>query len=360
MNNQITNTDIVISADAHVGETDELRRRLPKRFRDMLPELRVDTNGNLEFWVKGKMVDGQAGCKPTEEDLLREFRSDPSQGTNIDRRLHDMALEGVDAQVIFPNIGLSCSLGTHPADFYHAWASAYNDYVRDIFSVDPKRFKPAAMLAVDNVEDTVSEAALRIKQGFCTLFLPNVVPWQPYSLAVYEPLWALAAESGVPLNFHVFGGNLALTSSFAYVPDLSQKRIDQAKQVDKDAEVTDELLTNTIIGMAAGLSTIVELTSAGVLERYPGLRFVVTESECGWLAWTLQAMDQIQQRRHLKMRKLALKPSGYFLRQGAITISDDPVGLNNICFTGTDCLIWGNDYPHDEGTFPTVASLWSI
>ena len=26
--------------------------------------------------------------------------------------------------------------------------------------------------------------------------------------------------------------------------------------------------------------------------------------------------------------------------------------LNNVRFTGTDCMLWGNDYPHDEGTFP--------
>lgn len=28
------------------------------------------------------------------------------------------------------------------------------------------------------------------------------------------------------------------------------------------------------------------------------------------------------------------------------------MALNNVRFTGTDCLVWGNDYPHDEGTFP--------
>ena len=33
-------------------------------------------------------------------------------------------------------------------------------------------------------------------------------------------------------------------------------------------------------------------------------------------------------------------------------ISDDPMALRNIEFTGTDCLMWGSDYPHDEGTFP--------
>ena len=60
----------------------------------------------------------------------------------------------------------------------------------------------------------------------------------------------------------------------------------------------------------------------------------------------------MQERRYIAMRKLSLRASEYFKRQGAVTISDDPVALNNVELTGSDCLIWGNDYPHDEGTFP--------
>ena len=34
------------------------------------------------------------------------------------------------------------------------------------------------------------------------------------------------------------------------------------------------------------------------------------------------------------------------------TFQDDPVAIHNIPFTGTDCLLWGNDYPHPESTYP--------
>ena len=30
----------------------------------------------------------------------------------------------------------------------------------------------------------------------------------------------------------------------------------------------------------------------------------------------------------------------------------DPVAIQNRNVTGTDCLLWGNDYPHLEGSFP--------
>ena len=106
----------------------------------------------------------------------------------------------------------------------------------------------------------------------------------------------------------------------------------------------------SVMGAAAGMAPIIELTGAGVLDRFPALEFVVTESDCGWLPWVLQYMDQMQERL-LYLRKLQQKPSEYFRRQGTITISDDPVALDNIDLIGVERIMWGNDYPHDEGTF---------
>ena len=111
-------------------------------------------------------------------------------------------------------------------------------------------------------------------------------------------------------------------------------------------------MATTVVGMAAGMGPIIHLTGAGVLERYPDFRFAVIESECGWLAWVLAAMDSMQEKRHLYLPPLPLKASEYFLRQGSIAITDDPPGVHNIALTGADCMLWGNDYPHDEGTFP--------
>ena len=348
-------SDVVISTDAHVGEPEALRQRLPKAYRDRLPIFGVDRNGNLDIRIKGeKRTTRRKRRKPTPEDLLREFRSDPSQGTDLDRRLHDMALEGVDGQVIFPNIGLSCSMGTDSPGYYHAWARAHNDFVWDVFGPHHDRFKPAAMLAVDDPKRMLAEAKRCLKLGFASFFLPATVPWQPYRLKVYDPLWRLAVEADVPVNFHIFSGNLALRGDFASIAELSPSRYRKARQLSAHEDRTDvpEMVGISVLGMAAGMSPIAELCGSGVLERHPDLKFVITESECGWLAWVLHAMDQMQERRYLGMQRLDLRPSEYFLRQGTATITDDPIALNNIAFTGTDCLAWGNDYPHDEGIFP--------
>jgi predicted TIM-barrel fold metal-dependent hydrolase len=170
----------------------------------------------------------------------------------------------------------------------------------------------------------------------------------------------MAEEASIPITFHVFSGNLALGGEFADPGHMSEERLALTIEQGKDRVKHSEQL-DTVIGMAAGMAPILELTSSGVLERHPGLRFVITESECGWLAWALQAMDQMQRRRHLYRKDLPLRASEYFLRQGFVTITDDPVALNNIGFTGSDCLLWGNDYPHDEGTWPdSHASIEAI
>jgi predicted TIM-barrel fold metal-dependent hydrolase len=182
------------------------------------------------------------------------------------------------------------------------------------------------------------------------------VPWQPYRLDVYEPLWSLVAEAGVPLSFHVFSGNLAMGGEFGDVADMNAERVAKAKKAAAARRAGEEQL-ETVVGMAAGMAPILELTGSGALERHPDLRFVIVEAECGWLPWALQAMDQMQERRHIYTRKLPLRAGEYFRRQGAITITDDAVALRNVEAIGSECLLWGNDYPHDEGTWPDSAPV---
>ena len=112
-------------------------------------------------------------------------------------------------------------------------------------------------------------------------------------------------------------------------------------------------LTHMAMSMARGQNPVALMISSGVLERHPALRFVVVECGAGWLAWLLYVLDEQVEKKHMWVRpKLALKPSEYFRRQGFVTFSDDPVALANLAFTGAECLLWGSDYPHDEGTFP--------
>ena len=51
-------------------------------------------------------------------------------------------------------------------------------------------------------------------------------------------------------------------------------------------------------------------------------------------------------------RPLQAPPGYYIRRQAKATFMWDPVAIANREFTGIECLMWGNDYPHEEGSFP--------
>jgi predicted TIM-barrel fold metal-dependent hydrolase len=343
--------EILISADSHVGEPEALRQRMPAELRGRFPIMVHTDDGDLATGFDGEPLLVKT-AKLDDRARELEFRSDRTLGTDLAVRYRDMAREGVDGQVVFPNIGLLVNSGDETPEFHQAWARAHNDFVHEVFAPDRQRFKLAAMLSLDDVSIALAEAERCTKLGFETLFLPCTMPWQPYRLPVYEPLWSFAEEAGIPVNFHVFSGNLSpLGGDFASLGQVSPERHERARKL-YEVEARGEWLSTTCMGIASGMSPILELTGAGVLERHPGLRFVVTEADCGWLAWVLQIMDQMQQRRGHYIHKLPMRASDYFRRQGAITITDDPVALHNVEFTGADALLWGNDYPHDEGTWP--------
>ncbi len=98
-------TDVLISADSHVGETVELRDRLPEEFRHLMSLVVPSPDQDVTVYRGDKIIE-EPGGEPSAAERELEFRDDPSLGTNLDRRLRDMAREGVDAQVVFPNVAL--------------------------------------------------------------------------------------------------------------------------------------------------------------------------------------------------------------------------------------------------------------
>jgi hypothetical protein len=46
-----------------------------------------------------------------------------------------------------------------------------------------------------------------------------------------------------------------------------------------------------------------------------------------------------------------LMPSEYVQRQFHVSFQDDPVAVACRHITGIGSVVWGNDYPHAEGTF---------
>jgi predicted TIM-barrel fold metal-dependent hydrolase len=116
------------------------------------------------------------------------------------------------------------------------------------------------------------------------------------------------------------------------------------------------------------------LATSGVLERHPDMHVVFVEYNVGWLPWMMETVDFYTESfdrygttdnmgsarlaganrppKPVITPQLEERPSFYVRRQVHATFQDDQVGMQNINITGVDALLWGSDYPHEEGTYP--------
>jgi predicted TIM-barrel fold metal-dependent hydrolase len=103
---------------------------------------------------------------------------------------------------------------------------------------------------------------------------------------------------------------------------------------------------------------------SGAFERFPGLKFVVTEQGCGWLPGLLAQLDGILKgvREKGAIGELRFKPehvlpktaTEYVQQNVWFGVSFPQAGDISAArkSLGIDRVMWGSDYPHDEGTYP--------
>ena len=335
---------LAISADAHLNEPLELYERLPRGYQDRAPRV-ANIGGEPHMIVEGQPPRPLNAPNPlTEDDMQRYWREESDSelgrvfhragGTDVQLRLKDQDADGIRAEVIYPH-GTFNTFTSTDSGFQLALARLYNDYYHEIFGAYPDRFAVSAVIPLHDIDQAIREASRVAKMGFRSLSIPIDIPALPYNMPEYDPFWATVEELGIPLALHIF-------------TEAEHSTANEPRRA-----MPGEDLAFEIIDQAAAMKPMCLFIASGVLERFPRLKFVLVECGIGWLAWVLQTLDQINDKRHMWIQpKLELKPSEYFKRQGAATFCDDEIGLANRHLTGVGSLLWGNDYPHDEGTFP--------
>lgn len=316
----------IVSADCHVNEPPDLwEQRIDAQYRPRLPH-QEERNGEKWVVVEGHRPVRVAQLKLEGEDLERS----KAGSRDPDERLRDLTRDGVDAEVIYPNRGLLMYTSPDPG-FQAAMCRVWNDWSYETFKDHWRRMAPVCAIAPLDVPSAIAELERCAKLGFRSVFMPAQVAGKPYNVSEYDPLWAAIQDSGMPISFHVGTGRDPRTASGN----------------------GGAIINYAIHALGAAQEPVAQLCSSGVLERFPTLRFVTVEAGIGWVAWLLHVLDEAARKHHFWVRpKLPLLPSEYWRRQGYATFQDDPIGLHLLQYTGIDNLMWGNDYPHHEGTWP--------
>jgi len=98
----------------------------------------------------------------------------------------------------------------------------------------------------------------------------------------------------------------------------------------------------------------------GVFERHPDLRVVCAEADAGWVPHFMYRMDHAWNRHRNWLAPgvtLERKPSEYFAEHIYVTFQDDWTAFRFADDMNWKRLMWANDFPHSDSTWPWSQEL---
>jgi predicted TIM-barrel fold metal-dependent hydrolase len=98
----------------------------------------------------------------------------------------------------------------------------------------------------------------------------------------------------------------------------------------------------------------------GVFERFPKLKIVSAENDAGWMAYLLERLDYVFDRRRnyfpMQLSRTML-PSELVRRATWVTFMRDRSAVEQRESIGRDKLLWSSDYPHQDSTWPESRAM---
>ncbi|HUD92694.1 amidohydrolase family protein [Sphingobium sp.] len=322
----------IFSADSHVLEPGNL-------FLDGLP-------ASLKRHAIHARRDGDMMITGTEDKIIHRLRLGPQRehpmGPNVDRqglrdlqgRMSDMELEGIDAEVCFPTLGLWLYCLDSP-EAEAASARLYNDWNNQFLSAHPERFVRCGMLPVLEFANTLAELDYLAEKGYRAAMLPAVSPTNlpKYNDEKWDPVFARAAAKNIVIVMHTGTGQ---------------------ETVIRERGPGAAIMNYTLQSMEAQ-NSVMFLVAGGVLDRNPGAKVAFIESGASWLVALAERLDEVEEG-HSKMvfPKLSRRPSQIIDDQVWASFQHDRscILAADAGLPGAKNVMWASDYPHAEGTFP--------
>lgn len=321
----------VFSADSHIMEPATL-------FQDNLPAAMqnhaIHVRKEGEYLITGtkektiyRLRVGQHRERALGDNERRGIREIPG-------RLEDMELEGIDAEICFPSLGLwMYAIGDPEAEA--ASCRIYNDWNDGFLGGHKDRFVRCGMLPVLDLTTTIPELEYLGDKGFTAAMLPAVTPAgvPKYNSDEWDPIFAKAGELGIVFVCHT-GTGLA---------SVVHERGPGAAIINYTNQMCDAI--NSCQYMVAG----------GVLDRNPTARVAFIESGASWLVALAERMDEVSvAHANFVHPKLSRSPSQIIDDQVFASFQHDRACIAAVAagLPGAKNVMWGSDYPHAEGTFP--------
>ncbi|MAE94894.1 MAG: amidohydrolase [Deltaproteobacteria bacterium] len=340
--------DWVIDTDTHITEPGDLwTSRLPAKYKDRAPHIVRDSETGVDTWRIGDSgalmpvgYTATAGWREPFPAAPRNMDEVPKASYDPVARLEFMDRVGIWATTLYPNVGgfgSQAFLGLKDPELMLACVRAYNDFLIDWVSPDPRRLIPILATPFWDVEASVEEVERCAKLGHKGVLFtgePQSHDMPILASSHWNPLWEVAQACDLPVSFHIGTG----TFDDGFTPE----RI----------EMTGPGRTNGFAATSLFLDNgkqLADLLFSGILPRFPELKFLSVEAGIGFIPFILESCDYTFEYGQVRSSnpEFELKPSEYFARQvyGCYIFEEfapsellDAIGVDNVLFE--------TDYPH--------------
>jgi predicted TIM-barrel fold metal-dependent hydrolase len=328
-----------ISADSHICEP-------PNCFRDYIEAAwRADAphvvrEDNYDRYILKDFppipmpLVAAAGRDPREVGIkYTTYEEMHAGGWDPKARLADQDRDGVAGEMIYPTVGMAlCHLADN--DYKQACMWAYNRWLEGFVESAPDRLFGIGQSAIRSVPEAVEDFRRIKEMDFKGVMLPAFPSTaEDYDDPSFDPLWRTAAELELPISFHILTGKDALPRGSKITRWSGVMRGNQ-----------------DIIGM---------FIFGGIFCRHPRLKLVCVEGDAGWLPHFAYRMDHAYNRHRYvdKCRELSRMPSELLFENVYLTFQDDLVAFRLTHMLNPQRLMWANDFPHNDSTWPNSQKL---
>jgi predicted TIM-barrel fold metal-dependent hydrolase len=328
----------IISADSHITEPPGCYiDRIDRKYKDTAPHMVHDEKMGDIFVIEGSSkpipmgLVAAAGVDAMDLKMFgAKFEDLHRGGWDPEARMADQDRDGVACEVIYATVGML--LCNHPDyDYKKACFDAYNLWLAEYCGAHPDRLIGLGQTAMRSVEEGIADVRKMKEMGLRGVMMPGNPQVSDYDDPIYAPFWEAVIDMKMPLSFHI------LTSK----QDNVRTRGPRINGFMSIIRGNQDLIGTFIFG--------------GVFQRHPGLKLVCVEADAGWVPHYMYRMDHAYNRHRawmLKGRELEKKPSEYFREHIYTTFQDDWVAFAMKDMCNTRRLMWANDFPHSDSTWP--------
>ncbi len=260
--------------------------------------------------------------------------------TNAKQMRADLDELGVDFGVLFPDHFLMLAI-LPQADYAVALGRAYNRWLVDEWLSEDNGLK-GAIIAPSQDPLAAAEEIRRYAdhKHVSGVFLPTCCVDPLYGNRRYDPIYAAAQETGLPVFLHSVQ---ALHPVFPF----NTYRFETI------------FGAHSIIHSFSIIVNLVSMLETGVPVRFPDLKIVFTEGGLGWVPWIMLRMDKEYNERRRDVPFLKEHPSYYVQQMYFATQpieepehSQDMATLLSL-FNAENHVLFASDWPHHDFDHPS-------